>query len=1363
MAAPGPALARPSGVRAHTTGGHPPSTGAPDGCPRRPVQAQEDACPHPPAPRRHRDVDRDVDCDAPRWRQLSQPPPHSPSPCPQLPAQALRARLRRLRSRPVPTGCPGPLGLLGAPIGLADADVRTAVATPTAAQRAAVTKLGASARWNRFGTPAVLARQGGFLATGLSGDAVTAARSFLSANAAVFGLTTAAVADLQLQADSRMAGGTGHAVVLRQRFGGLLAGQDGLVIVGVAGGRVALVSSTLARVTAVPAAATLSPAAAWIRAAANVGRTVASSALGTARLDSRTGWTTFAVVGFAQPQVVRQRSLPSPDGAVRAVFEANVVDVHGGLSTAYTSFVDARTGAVLVRRNQVDQASETGTFQGVLTATAPGPRHPFTVDADTKTISVSAAAAITTNDIVLKLFNPSGAVLATSDNATSPETIAYPLTAADRPGVYTVQVSPFPGPTVPFTDPGNYAGTVVASDRAASTATVAYPPKWRYFLANPTLASSVSTTTTTDDRRTGCWVTKLTPTPTTTTTVPGCETPPGALTNLAARAPWDFDVRTNTPTSTTTGNAASTAEAWANPLAPGGLAQRPVKTNREYTDTFTDAWNDARCNPANLVPGGNDINAAVTSLFANHNRMHDFSYFLGFTEENGALQDSNFGLTAPGAYPAGREGDVEVGNVQAAAISGGTPSFLGRDNANQITLQDGIPGITNQYLFQPIAGAFYSPCVDGDLDFSVLGHEYTHAISNRMVGGPDDSLTSYQGGSMGESWSDQVALEYQFEHGYSTGADPFVEGPYATGNTKVGIRNYALDRNPLQYGDLGYDTPGPEVHSDGEPWSAAMFEVRAALVAKYDSAFPYADKALQLRCSQGDTSTRPPMTPLPADRCPGNRRWLQLMFDSFLLQQGSTSMLDARDAMLAADGMRFNGANQAVIADAFARRGLGQSATTVGGDDTDPVAAYDSAYATEGTLAFSAADYSVPSHPSKVGKLYVGDYQARVTPIADTDPNTALGSSVKMVAGTYRFVYAAPGYGLVRFSATVTAGVTTSQQAHLWPNLASLSQGATAVGSAGSIGTTGLIDDDEGTSWAATGQTAGVDVTTPTVNVDLAGGSQLIRSVRVSALLRPTTGTGDPDPASGSRFTALRRFAVETCNRGASVCASALPAGATGSPWTRIYTSAADAFPAARPRPLAPDLQLRSFDVPDTVATNVRLVTLENQCTGTPDYAGEQDDDPVNSTDCATASTRGQSVRAAEFEVFGYDSVTRPPQDPVVVTTMTAPATARAGQSLTSTIAWTNLGPFASQHTSVVATLAAGLTFVAGSGGTYNATRRTVTWAPGTVEVNGKGSVSFAAKVAAGTAVGTVLVDQAQFSGALTYSAPAAAVTTVTP
>ena len=59
------------------------------------------------------------------------------------------------------------------------------------------------------------------------------------------------------------------------------------------------------------------------------------------------------------------------------------------------------------------------------------------------------------------------------------------------------------------------------------------------------------------------------------------------------------------------------------------------------------------------------------------------------------------------------------------------------------------------------------------------------------------------------------------------------------------------------------------------------------------------------------------------------------------------------------------------------------------------------------------------------------------------------------------------------------------------------------------------------------------------------------------------------------------------------------------------------------------------FDVPDTVATQVRFIALDNQCTGGPDYQGEQDADPTNATDCDTGSDQGTFLHAAELEVFG--------------------------------------------------------------------------------------------------------------------------------
>ncbi len=709
----------------------------------------------------------------------------------------------------------------------------------------------------------------------------------------------------------------------------------------------------------------------------------------------------------------------------------------------------------------------------------------------------------------------------------------------------------------------------------------------------------------------GCWF------PGTT----GCTTPTGPLQNVQAPGPWDYLVKTGTPSFTTVGNNASTHEAWLDPDAPGGTAQAPVSPTREYTQAFTDAWNNSKCDPTQLRPGGNDINAATGNLFVAHNRMHDFAYYLGFTEQNYNLQLDNLGRNPD----ASRQNDPEIGNTQAGALSGGNPSFLGRDNANQIALQDGVPGITNQYLFQPIAGSFYSPCTDGSLDMSIVGHEYTHAISNRMIGGPDDGITSNQGGAMGESWGDLTAGEYMFEHGYSNGANPWAVGPYATGNKVTGIRDYAINANPLNYGDYGYDMTGDEVHADGEIWNGTQWEVRQALVKKYDAKYPSTDKALNLRCAQG-TATQ---SPLPANQCPGNRRWIQLMFDGFLLQQGATSMLDARDAMLAADRMRFGGADQAEMWGAFARRGMGKSATTPNADSGDPKPGFDTVSG-NATVTFAA------SSSLAKGKVYIGDYEARVTPIADTDPATALSNKASLAPGTYHVLFVAPGAGFTRSTLTVTAGQTVTKTFTLAANLASKTLGAKVVAStAGSLNPEALIDDSEETNWAGVTSGTSVDSSHPSVTVQLAGtGAKTVHRVQVSAMLHPAppgpldevplfAGSAD-DPDSGSRFTALRKFAIETCT---TACTT------TGT-WKRIYTSADNAFPSTLPRPVAPDLTLRSFDVPDTSAAYVRIVALENQCSGTPAYAGEQDNDPLNDTDCKAASDRDELVHAAELEVF---------------------------------------------------------------------------------------------------------------------------------
>jgi hypothetical protein len=588
--------------------------------------------------------------------------------------------------------------------------------------------------------------------------------------------------------------------------------------------------------------------------------------------------------------------------------------------------------------------------------------------------------------------------------------------------------------------------------------------------------------------------------------------------------------------------------------------------------------------------------------------MHDWAYNLGYTEVNFNDQTTNFGR-------GGVENDPEHGNAQAGGIIGGPPTYSSRDNANQFWTPDGISPTTNMFLWQVVPGAFYAPCVDGDYDMSVIGHEYTHIISNRMVGGPDDRLRDGQANAMGESWSDLSAMESLHEFGFLpvAGENDWAVGPYVTGDPQRGIRNYGMNHSPLNYSDVGYDLTGPQVHADGEIWSATNYAIRQAMVDRYGAGTP----ELQESCARGE---------LAADACPGNRRWVQLMFDAWLLMPTRTSMVDARDAMLAADFMRFHGVDLDLLWNTFASHGLGEGASSQMSADTAPIPDFTSPFLDEGTLVFKPVGSS--STPIQ-GELYVGQYQARSRPVADTDPATPLDDTVSLVPGTYDFLVRADGFGTRKFVVTVRGGRTRDLPVHLRPNLASSQNGAVATGDG--VNLDKLIDDTEATNWASLNTpVAGQEVT---VRLDPSKSTHDIRRVQVSAMLRPPI-VGDADPGAQSRFSALRQFEILTCSVRSGVDCT------NDAEFTSVFVSPPDAFPAVVPRPRAPDLIIRSFAIPRTRASHVRLRVLENQCTGTPGYRGDQDNDPRHDTDCVTGSaavlgvSQGEVVRAAELQVF---------------------------------------------------------------------------------------------------------------------------------
>ena len=55
----------------------------------------------------------------------------------------------------------------------------------------------------------------------------------------------------------------------------------------------------------------------------------------------------------------------------------------------------------------------------------------------------------------------------------------------------------------------------------------------------------------------------------------------------------------------------------------------------------------------------------------------------------------------------------------------------------------------------------------------------------------------------------------------------------------------------------GLEAALERVEADGEIWVAVNFEIRKALAAKYDAAFPESDATLQRRCAMGEVPGDP--------------------------------------------------------------------------------------------------------------------------------------------------------------------------------------------------------------------------------------------------------------------------------------------------------------------------------------------------------------------------------------------------------------------------------------------------------------------------------------------------------------------------
>ncbi len=277
------------------------------------------------------------------------------------------------------------------------------------------------------------------------------------------------------------------------------------------------------------------------------------------------------------------------------------------------------------------------------------------------------------------------------------------------------------------------------------------------------------------------------------------------------------------------------------------------------------------------------VPAVVTNLFYWTNWAHDALYALGFDEAAGNFQADNLDRGGVGGDP-----------LRAFAQQGATLDSPIRDNAYMSTPPDGFAPEMGMFIWGPYSGWY----TDSALDADIIVHEYTHGATARL----GSAWYDLQSGAMNEGNSDFMALNLLLPAGIDPGGS-YPVATYASQDFQHGIRTrpYSSDAgiNSLTYGDFGHVVGLPEVHADGEIWVEAMWECRARLVARH-----------------GDAQ--------------GRERAGRLLLDMLLLAPPNPSMLEARDAFLLAERVRYGGEDQDALWQAFAARGMGAGA--FGGD-----------------------------------------------------------------------------------------------------------------------------------------------------------------------------------------------------------------------------------------------------------------------------------------------------------------------------------------------------------------------------------------------------------------------------------------------